>query len=252
LLAALCFLLACCEPRDVVVFELDGADELAAGGAGSASTANAGGSGATAGLTVSTGGDTASGGTDASGAKPLCSTDADCAASEFCVKADCAASSGSCVPPPVFCDAGPDPVCGCDQITYWNDCIRQQNRVAASSAGECRAGSLRCDSAADCGASGISCAHLLPPNVDCTLGPPMSSGPPQALMMGFGNHEGTCWALPDCSAVVGLDTMRWTACARGPQDPMQQSPLLCVDTCAAILSGGVFARVGDESRSRCQ
>jgi len=45
---------------------------------------------------------------------------------------------GVCRVPPEACLAIYDPVCGCDGVTYSNDCERQRNKVQLDHAGECR------------------------------------------------------------------------------------------------------------------
>jgi len=144
------------------------------------------------------------------GARP-CTTEAECHKNEACVKAACGATSGTCERRPDVCPNDGAPVCGCDGISYWNDCLRRQAGVAAATQGACPI-----DSGAPCGGkmnapcanARASCARLLPPG-PC---------PPDA--------RGTCWILPDtCPAA----TVAWLAC--GPQ------PMQCVDTCTAIRSG---------------
>jgi len=182
--------LSSCEDGQVVVFT---ATDASAAGGGPGSPPDSGSDGTT------------------------CASSADCSPSWFCEKSDCADALGSCVPLHLLlCDESPAPVCGCDHVTYWNDCLRQQSGVSASTSGECGPGARSCNVSSDCPGSGASCAHLLPPQANC--GP---SGP------------GNCWVTPNvCSS--GSDPRRWMPCL--PQ-MMGGGQMPCLDTCAAIQSG---------------
>ena len=39
-----------------------------------------------------------------------------------------------------MCEEAPQPVCGCDGITYWNDCLRRAAGITAKRFGECDPG----------------------------------------------------------------------------------------------------------------
>jgi hypothetical protein len=45
--------------------------------------------------------------------------------------------AGTCVPSQTDCSTPGDPVCGCDGVTYENDCMRIQARVALDHVGSC-------------------------------------------------------------------------------------------------------------------
>lgn len=159
----------------------------------------------------------------AGGAEPTpnsipCSHHGDCPSTWFCGKSVCGAPLGFCEPPPVFCNTEPDPVCGCGGITFWNDCVRRQNRASASAPGECQVTAALCDTTEDCGVPSARCARLLFPGQPCP-------GPDAPAF------SGTCWAIPDnCS---DLDNgQRWSVCPKSPPGPFSG----CVDTCDAITS----------------
>lgn len=79
-------------------------------------------------------------------AQTVCVRDADCANNEFCEFAagTCpkknSGAQGSCVAKPEACIQIYDPVCGCDNKTYGNNCTRQQAGVSLKSTGECGGG----------------------------------------------------------------------------------------------------------------
>jgi hypothetical protein len=143
-----------------------------------------------------------------------CATNSECHLDEFCAKVGCYDAMGSCARRPAVCGAEPDPFCGCDGVTYFNDCWRKTRGVAAATRGECDAAN-----AMPCGGSAHAacplesyCAELLPDG-------PIPMCPTDA--------PGTCWVLPtDCGPMDLIN--RWMPC--GPPAP-------CVDTCNAIRSG---------------
>jgi hypothetical protein len=146
-----------------------------------------------------------------------CATNADCGETSFCAKSACKDATGSCQLRPVECNGDDQRYCGCDGVTYWNECLRQQYGVAASTMGECRVGAAMCqpEGPSSCPVIGASCERLLT----------------QGEMCG-GNVPGVCWVVPlvptTCTGPGGGPPSLWMACA---------GPPMCVDTCTAIQSG---------------
>ena len=151
-----------------------------------------------------------------------CTTNGDCLATDFCAKASCGDSEGSCQLRPALCDessdTSSDTSCGCDGVTYWDDCLRMQRGIAASMAGECFDNAKTCATAdaAECQsvATGASCGRLL-------AGGPGGPACPA-------DTPGVCWVLPPECAGLGPGDERWQAC---------DGSNVCNSMCAAIRSG---------------
>jgi hypothetical protein len=158
-----------------------------------------------------------------------CVDESGCKATTFCSRRECRDVAGTCELRPVVCEEEASPVCGCDGITYWNDCLRRAAGITAMHPGVCSDTAITCgrgpkgapgtpDSSDGCPADTF-CARLLP------SGGLPDSCPPDVV--------GTCWALPAvCPDHAGPD--RWIACgpSRGP----------CATTCDAIRTGDRFKR----------
>jgi hypothetical protein len=149
---------------------------------------------------------------------PWCSNDEDCPGA-FCAKGSCDAPHGRCQVPRPACDDGYAPVCGCDGVTYWNDCLRQKNSVSARTMGPCSARFVVCE--ADAGNSPC------PAQASCARLETGFSGPCDP------NSPGVCWVLPEtCPEDAG--TPQWNRCTGGAGAPS------CTDQCTAIRSGAPY------------
>jgi hypothetical protein len=64
-----------------------------------------------------------------------------CPPGQFCNVLDCdAGTTGTCVAVPMDCSDEYDPVCGCNGVTYGNDCLRIRARAAFDHDGACGSG----------------------------------------------------------------------------------------------------------------
>jgi len=60
-----------------------------------------------------------------------------CPPGQFCEGACSVDAPGICTPIPQVCDHTFNPVCGCDFVTYTNDCERRQAQVGLLQPGPC-------------------------------------------------------------------------------------------------------------------
>ncbi|MFZ5897176.1 MAG: hypothetical protein ACOY0T_39320 [Myxococcota bacterium] len=215
-----------CTGEDVLLLRVDATGGVggASGGAASGGSAQGGSPQGGSPQGGSPQGGSAQGGSPQGGSVGMpgvCRSNADCD-SGYCEKARCTDEFGRCERRAVACEGiGPPAVCGCDGITYYNDCLRRQAGVSQRSQGECGSDAVLCRGSLDCGnRPGVQCAHLFAPGEPC--GPPAPPVP------------GTCWVIPDvCDPTK--DSGRYTECG-GPQAGR------CADTCNAVRSGHPFVK----------
>ncbi|HEY8079787.1 MAG TPA: hypothetical protein VIF62_36905 [Labilithrix sp.] len=145
-----------------------------------------------------------------------CVVTSDCGEGQICEKKDCDDRQGVCEPHPALCGNEEHVVCGCDGVTYFNDCLRKVASVAPLYEGECESEARPCNASAPCPAGG-TCAVLLGFDVaSCSETAP-----------------GTCWAVPStCPAPRDTETDRWSAC--------DEDGLPCATTCQAVTGKPYF------------
>lgn len=240
--------LVACDGRELPVFELPaqvagaGSTASTGGQAGSSSatagssagkeaalagssSGGAGGGGSGGGSSTLQGGSGGSYGNSAgmpgSGGGVSCSDEEPCEFGWTCERQGCDAPTGVCVPWPPDCFPNYNPVCGCDGVTYWNDCIRLRSGARLAGPDICRAGACTCEVGADCNVPYASCSHLLPPGAMC------------------GHGEGACWVLPPVCPPPPVGAKLWREC----KPPEQGGTGGCLDLCSAIATEHSYAEL---------
>lgn len=114
----------------------------------------------------------------------------DCPRNMYCAKPRCTEPGqvqlGTCMPKPrrEQCDSEFAPVCGCNGMSYYNDCLRQADGVNREQDFWCSLRATYCGFNAGPCPSGTFCALQMSPQASCDA--PAT--------------EGRCWSLPnDCS-----------------------------------------------------
>jgi hypothetical protein len=132
---------------------------------------------------------------------------------------------------PTFCDSTRAPVCGCDGVTFWNDCIRRARGEHAAAQGECTTAPADCagPTKKTCALPGASCAILVPLDVKC-------DGPMHD------QATGVCWVLPLTCPPASDPTPdpKWGSCMPGPPGPKPE----CLSTCDAIRTNEPHRALG--------
>jgi hypothetical protein len=151
------------------------------------------------------------------GAEHTCTTDDDCkVVDDYCQRDSCDDVTGHCAGRPKLCDATGPPVCGCDGISYWNDCIRMRQGITAVIPGEreCLQSPRTCTGPGTC-PHHASCARAFSSDKACA---------PGAI--------GVCWQLP--AACPGPGEERYGRCG---------DPTSCEAACEAFRSEQPYQRL---------
>jgi hypothetical protein len=136
-----------------------------------------------------------------------CMSDSNCRAGEFCSRVNCDDRIGHCQDQEADCPAIPMHVCGCDGITYWNDCLRKAQGITASTPESCTVNGLACTGPGTC-PNGASCKRFVLTEDQCSP-----------------DNAGLCWMLPPACPAPDPTSSRYVSCADATS---------CVDACAAI------------------
>ncbi|CAN5887355.1 hypothetical protein BH11MYX4_BH11MYX4_55500 [soil metagenome] len=109
-----------------------------------------------------------------------------CGPNAYCKSSDCV--SGACAPRPAETSSAESPVCGCDDITYWNDNVAAARGMSVKAKDACK-------SAVKCGGPGPTKA--CPAGFSCDMEVASAGG------CAIQSAPGVCWALPKtCPAIL--------------------------------------------------
>jgi len=144
-----------------------------------------------------------------------CVKSSDCGEGSYCEKGTCDAPAGTCRTPEEDCGNEEAVVCGCDGVTYFNECLRKQASIEGSTAGPC--------TIPNCGGSFPQCTS---PTVCFQV---VAMGQPCAPSPNASPPVGTCWFLPADCPQPSATSQYWDDCA--------PDGARCEETCPAIKGG---------------
>ncbi|MBX3251611.1 MAG: hypothetical protein KF901_30815 [Myxococcales bacterium] len=126
------------------------------------------------------------------GMSMACTENAECAEDAYCAKAagDCE-GTGACTPRPIICSRLLDQHCGCDGMTYSNDCVAARSGVNVVARGACGSCGMRppegcCFEDSHCGLRGQRCVNAM-----CVAD---GAGVCVSSLLAVGQ----CWETSDC------------------------------------------------------
>ncbi|PIY60329.1 hypothetical protein COY95_02335 [Candidatus Woesearchaeota archaeon CG_4_10_14_0_8_um_filter_47_5] len=195
-----------------------------------------------------------------------CRTDDDCLGDAFCNKPSCTAEEGLCAKPGGnYCTDIARPVCGCDDITYSNDCYRKIARVSKAYEGRCDGAEPACiDSDAGVSLYIPGTTSWCPPQgmgmpcqafIDNCQGSVLSEGYCYNRSMyvekytcPFGCENGACVSLPTKNADLVVTDMRFS-----PPSPTTESKVTVTvyvkntgSVSAPYFVVGLYEQVGEQ------
>jgi len=149
-----------------------------------------------------------------------------CKATEFCEPATCDSSNGTCTTLPPTCNGPGSFVCGCNKVTYFNDCVRQTAGQGTLSSGLCLDPKL-CGGPSSCGDSQV-CALALP-YLPLAFEEYLCSMPALDLVA---SQAGQCWGLPSTmpTGADGGEQFRFLT------PSVQPCPSQCTDAYTALTN----------------
>ncbi len=144
-----------------------------------------------------------------------CTKSSDCHPDSYCELAKCGDERGVCQRYPTTLTYDENVVCGCNNITYFNDSLRRLDGQSLQLHESCPD-----EVATKCGGfEHIPCPGAVQTCARLALGNGTACPAP--------DDYGNCWLLPDQCPTMGPPNEyrpKWTRCGGGP----------CVDTCTAI------------------
>ena len=139
-------------------------------------------------------------------------------------------TEGTCAPiPSDSCANDFAPQCGCDGVTYFNECLRREHRMSAASAAACDLlGVIQpkpCSPARRGDPDCPACAAVYPIVLPLDAGTSVLRDTCAFLT----SLPGVCWVTPTC-----------TSSSPSGANLLSCSTLLCNDACLAIRAGGAL------------